>query len=142
MLFFRRLMAKIRFLLSGGAKSNKRNSALINAAADDDKDKPQLAINDDGSIHYFGVNTGETNVIEEENVNYRKKKDDNDDAAVIAAAAYTNYSYGDYDESVSTRSSSSSSSSNSSSGYSSGYSSYSDSSSSSSCDSGGGGGCD
>lgn len=141
MLFFRRLMAKIRFLLSSGTKSNKRNTALIKAGAED-KYKPQLAINDDGGIHYFGVNTGEANVIEEESVNYRKKKDDNDDAAVIAAAAYTNYSYGDYDESVSTRDSSSTSSSSSSSGYSSGYSSYGDSSSSSSCDSGGGGGCD
>ena len=133
MSFFKRLIAKIKFLFLGNTKSKKKGVKLIGI---DDEHKPQLAINDDGSIHYFGVNEGEANAIEEESVNYRKKKEDDEAAQVVSVAAATTYSYGDYDDSVSSRGSSSSSS------HSSGYSSYSSSDSSSSCssDSGGGGG--
>ena len=139
MSFFKRLIAKIKFLLLGNTKGKKKSVKLLGI---DDEHKPQLAINDDGSIHYFGVNEGEASVIEEESVNYRKKKDDGEVAQVVVATAATTYSYGDYDDSVSSRGSSSSSNSSSSSSYSSGYSSYSSSDSSSSCssDSGGGGG--
>lgn len=139
MSFFKRLIAKIKFLLLGNTKSKKKGVKLIGI---DDEHKPQLAINDDGSIHYFGVNEGEANAIEEESVNYRKKKEDGEAAQVVSVAAATTYSYGDYDDSVSSRGSSSSSNSSSSSSHSSGYSSYSSSDSSSSCssDSGGGGG--
>ena len=165
----KRYLAKLRMLFARSNK-NKKGVRAIAQKADYDFHKPELVINDDGSIHYFGSAVTK-DAIQDESINYRKQKE-NDDQLVIAAAAAMPYSYGsrksndniDSDlsgdstkpssgssgssySSYSSDSGSSSSLTSSSGSSGSSYSSYSSdsgsSSSSSSCDSGGGGGgCD
>lgn len=161
-----RYIAKFKMLFFGNnKKKNKKNLALLN-----NNHEPKLEINDDGSIHYFGVN--DANPIKDEHVNYRKKDDDTDVVVMTALAGM--YTHGndnkvigsnnsgsisstDYEDSNKIIGSSNSgivssssqtdycsTSSSTHSNHSGGYGSYGDSSSSSSSssDGGGGGGCD
>lgn len=162
-----RYLAKFKMLFLGNNKKKKR-AQISNKLKD--QHKPQLEINDDGSIHYFGTNDG--NPIDDEHVDYRKKKDDTDVILMTAAAGMITHgdenkvigsnnsgfvSSTDHEDSdkiigssnsaiVSSMTSNSShtdycsTSSNTHSGG--GHGSYSDSSGSSDGGGGGGGGCD
>ena len=146
MSFFKRFIAKMKFLFAKSGKS-KNNKRLIGVVGDDGN-APKLGINDDGTIHYFGTNDGEAKPIQDESINYRKPKDSDEDKVVIAD---NSYSYGEtksftpdrhsnnpYHHQTSISGSDDSSyRSHSSSSHSHNSSSYSDSSSSCSSDSGG-----
>lgn len=87
----KRYLAKIRMLFARSNK-NKKGARAIAQKADYDFHKPELVINDDGSIHYFGSAVTE-DAIQDESINYRKQKE-SDDQLVIAAGAAMPYSYG------------------------------------------------
>lgn len=86
----KRYLAKLRMLFARSNK-NKKGARAIAQKADYDFHKPELVINDDGSIHYFGSAVTE-DAIQDESINYRKQKE-SDDQLVIAAGAAMPYSY-------------------------------------------------